>query len=132
MAHPNYHAQLESSAAQAQHEHATNVTMINTHCDAVKRTQDEHAARMCEELESTGEYLFKLLDEFVLPQDLVPGSGGADETDVSFTSMQVPPPHPLHRFSPSLSPLSLYADQANIYLKYLINKRMQHESARRI
>jgi hypothetical protein len=87
MAHPNYHPQLESSSAQAQYEHATNVAAINAHCDAVKRTQDEHAARMCEELENTGDALFKLLDEFILSQDLVPG--GTDEAGVAFTSMQV-------------------------------------------
>lgn len=88
MSHPNYHAQLESCAVQAQQEHTINAASIATHCDAVKRIQDDHATRMCEELGSTSEALLQLLDEFILPQDLSPLPAGAGQGDGSVTSMQ--------------------------------------------
>ena len=87
MAHPNYHAHLDSFAAQAQNEHAANIATIHAYCDGAKRTQDEHAARMCEDLGSTSDALFRLLDEFILPQDLV--SGGTDPSSVASSSVQV-------------------------------------------
>lgn len=89
MSHPNYHAQLESCATQAQQENSVNASAIVTHCDAVKRIQDEHATKMCEELGSCSEAFLQLLDEFIMPQDLAPLPAGAGQGDGSVSSMQV-------------------------------------------